>query len=93
MYQTGYDSTPGNITLKAAAIRLGFDCGFGLSTADTCSMDTELQSAKKTLARGAYKFLDKADTVHNTTIDTINGRIALVIMPKVTGRGVMKVDI
>jgi hypothetical protein len=95
IYDQGIDSTPGRIILATNdSVRLEFDSGFEMSFRDTvCNLGSEAIRAKRQIARGDYKYLDKPDTIHQAEVDTINGRIATIITPLKTGGGTTKISI
>ncbi|WP_125921612.1 hypothetical protein [Hymenobacter lapidarius] len=95
IYQQGIDSTPGSIALAANdSVILEFDSGFESSVIDTiCDLGSETVYAKRRVARGDYKYLNKPDTLHQARIDTVNGLAAITIVPVKTGVGITKVTI
>ena len=94
VYLKGIDSVPGNIILPADSVQLEFDIGFEMSSMDTvCNLGSEELYAKHQIARGSYKYLDKPDTLHNAQVDTVNGKIAIIITPMKTGRGTTDISI
>ena len=94
IYLKGVDSVPGNIVLPEDSVRLEFDSGFETSAIDTvCDLGSQAVYAKRDIARGSYKYLDKPDTLHNARVDTVNGKIATVITPMKIGRGTTRISI
>lgn len=95
IYEQGVDSTPGSIILTANdSVILGFDSGFEMSFRDTiCNLGSEALRAQRDIARGAYKYLDKPDTLHQARIDTVNGQIATIIKPAKAGAGITEINI
>jgi hypothetical protein len=95
IYLDGIDSVPGVIVLAANdSINLEFDSGFEMSFRDTvCNLGSEAVHAKRRIARGYYKYLDKPDTLHQAKIDTVDGRIATFISPVKPGYGTTEVNI
>ena len=94
VYLKGIDSVPGNIILAQDSIKLEFDSGYQMSEMDTiCSLGSEAIYAKREIARGAYNYLNKPDTLHSARIDTVNGRIATIITSVKPGRGTTEISI
>jgi hypothetical protein len=85
-YLRGLDSVPGTIELPHEAITLEFDSTFE-GALDTCTSSAELAQAQAEVARGAYAYLDKPDTLHLARVDTISGLAATIITPKRAGAG------
>jgi hypothetical protein len=93
-YLRGIDSVPGSIFLPSDSIKLEFDSGFEMSSLDTvCNLSTEVFYAKRAIAHGDYKYLDKPDTLHFSKIDTISGNAATIILPVKTGSGMTQLII
>ena len=95
IYEKGVDSTPGRIILATNdSVTLQFDSGFEMSFLDTvCNLGSEGIRARKRIARGSYKYLDKPDTLHQAQIDTVNGKIATIITPLKLGSGTTEIHI
>ena len=93
LYLKGLDSVPGNIIIKSDSIKLEFDSGFNGFFDASCSIDNALANARSEIMRGAYKYLDKPDTLHIARVDTINGMVATFITPVKTGAGTISVDV
>lgn len=95
IYEQGVDSTPGSIILTANdSVILNFDSGFEMAFRDTiCNLGSEALRVQRDIAGGAYKYLDKQDTLHQARIDTVNGQIATIIKPAKVGAGITEISI
>lgn len=91
----GIDSKIGYIFSKEDSIILDFDSGFnGINEENDCSLKMQYYSVKNAIDSGNY-YKDVYDVPkrHKVFIDTINNRIATIILPTKTGKGTLVVNV
>lgn len=91
--ERGVDSNPGLIISKKDTLTLKFDSGQEKIKMQDCDLHKSYLIAKASIDTGFYKEFYKVPVIHKAYIDTINGKIAIVILPQKTGQGTTAVEI
>jgi hypothetical protein len=89
----GADSEPGWIISQKDSISLEFDSGTQAFRNKVCDFDENVRKAKTNIDSGFYRTYYKAPFVHKACIDTIDGKIAILVVPTKTGKGTVGVEI
>ena len=89
----GVDSEPGFIYSKKDSIRLEFDSGQNDNYYyKHCNLHENFLRAKANINTGLYKNTYKVPLINRADIDTIDGRISLMITPIYPGHGMVMVS-
>jgi len=89
----GVDSEPGFIYSKKDSIRLEFDSGANDYYYDKhCDLHENFSRVKANIDTGLHEKPYQVPSVNRAFIDTIDGRISLMIRPIHTGHGIVNVS-
>jgi hypothetical protein len=93
----GVDSYVGEIFSSADSLSLSFDIGksFSIRLTDKfdCSLKTQAKETTKYLHDTTFKKIYNIPHINKAYLDTVSGRIAIIIIPKVIGNGITYVSI
>jgi hypothetical protein len=89
----GVDSHPGYIYSTSDSILLEFDSGGEMLMTEECDFDKQVRDAENSISSGFYKDFYKVPTEHKAFVDTIDNKIAVIVIPTQTGRGTVDISI
>jgi hypothetical protein len=89
----GVDSEPGWIYSKKDSILLEYDSGAYEHNINSCDFQEHFQEAKASIDTGFYKTFYKVPFIHKAYIDTIDGKIAVIVTPTKVGKGTVEINI
>jgi hypothetical protein len=93
--QRGVDSTPGLLQSKQDNIYLDYDSGgeMGLPSTEPCTLQSSTTKARQEISSSFYTDYYQVPSTHIAQIDTINDEIAIIVKPKLSGKGMMNISI
>ena len=89
----GIDSEPGIIKSKQDSIYLQFDSGTEMLKRKNCSFHNSVEEAQKSIITGFYKEFYNVPSQHSASIDTIDNKVAVIIVPALSTQGTVGISI
>ena len=91
--ERGIDSDPGGISSSIDSIYLDYDSGTKFLKDDNCDFQKSVIKAQNDITNGFYKDFYKVPLLHKARVDTIDGKVAIIVTPTKTGNGSVDISI